>query len=62
MDLPGGVKLHQDRVFALHEGLEVAVSEDRHAVLFFHLGVIYVFFLLLVITFLSSLLLFFINW
>lgn len=62
MDLPGGVKLHQDRVFALHEGLEVAVSENRHTVLFFHLGVIYVF-LLLVITFLSSLLLlFFINW
>lgn len=67
MDLPGGVKLHQDCVFALHKGLKVAIGENRHAVLFFHLSVIFIFFLLiiiiLIITFLSSVLpLFLIIW
>lgn len=61
-DLPGGVKLHQDCVFALHEGLKVAISENHHTVLFFHLSVVVVVFVLLlvlVITFFSSLFPFF---
>lgn len=56
LDLPGGVKLHQDCIFALHEGLKVAIGENHHAVLFFHLGVIFIFLVLLIITFLSGLL------
>lgn len=60
-NVPRGIKLNQDGVFALHESLKIVVRENQHAVLFFHFGVIFVFFLIVVviviITFLSSLLL-----
>lgn len=39
-DLPRGIKLNQHRVFAFHEGVIIAVGENQHSVLFFHLCVI----------------------
>lgn len=67
MDSPRGIKLHQHSVFAFHERVVVAVGEDQHPILFFHLRASFIslplFLLILIVTvfFLSILLLLLCN-
>lgn len=53
-NIPWCIKFHQNCVLAFHESIVVAISENQHPVLFFHLCVVFIF--IFVITVLSGLL------